>query len=201
MRAGSLDGEGSRGDMVESRSTSNPTVHPASMLVVISGLPGTGKTAVAAEIAHRLRALHLSIDPIEDAMLGAGLPAGWETGVAAYEVSRTVAEQHLARGWNVVVDAVNDSEAARQTWRDAADRTGAGLKFFLLVCARRDEHRRRLEGRQRDLRHVPEPTWQQVVERARAYEPWGDDCLMVAADAPLPSVVDYVEQNLKQSGH
>jgi predicted kinase len=43
---------------------------PAGVLVVISGLPGTGKTAVADGVAHRLIALHLSIDPIEDAMLG-----------------------------------------------------------------------------------------------------------------------------------
>jgi Mrp family chromosome partitioning ATPase len=34
-------------------------------LIVISGLPGTGKSEVAAELAARLKALHLSIDPIE----------------------------------------------------------------------------------------------------------------------------------------
>ena len=31
------------------------------MLVVISGLPGTGKTAVAAEVARDAEAVHLSI--------------------------------------------------------------------------------------------------------------------------------------------
>jgi predicted kinase len=38
------------------------------MLIVVSGLPGTGKSAVAAELAARLGAVHLSIDPIEDAL-------------------------------------------------------------------------------------------------------------------------------------
>jgi predicted kinase len=65
-------------------------------LIVISGLPGTGKSEVAAELAARLKALHLSIDPIEDALLGAGLRSSWETGVAAYEATRVVAEQNLS---------------------------------------------------------------------------------------------------------
>jgi len=95
------------------------------MLIVISGLPGTGKTAVAAGVAARLRAVHLSIDTVEDAMLGAGLAPGWQTGVAAYEATRAAAEQNLALGRDVVVDAVNDSEPARQTWRRAAERAAA----------------------------------------------------------------------------
>ncbi len=44
--------------------------HGRRLLVVVSGLPGTGKSAVAAQLASRLAALHLSVDPIEDAMPG-----------------------------------------------------------------------------------------------------------------------------------
>src|SRR3954447_26027131 len=78
--------------------------HGEQVLVVVSGLPGTGKTAVAAELAARLGAVHLSVDPIEDALLGAGLPPSCETGVAAYEAARAVAEQNLALGLTVVAD-------------------------------------------------------------------------------------------------
>src|SRR3954468_4066178 len=62
--------------------------HGERVLVVVSGLPGTGKSTVAAALAARLRAVQLSIDPIEDALLGAGLPPSWEVGVAAYEAAR-----------------------------------------------------------------------------------------------------------------
>ena len=54
------------------------------LLVVISGLPGVGKTSVARALAHQLAAVHLSVDALEDAMLGCGLPRGWSVGVAAY---------------------------------------------------------------------------------------------------------------------
>jgi predicted kinase len=166
------------------------------VLIVISGLPGTGKTAVAARLASRLKAVHLSIDAAEDAMLGAGLARGWETGVAAYEVTRAAAEQNLDLGWEVVVDAVNDSELARQTWRNAAERTNVALRFVLLDCSDQDEHRRRLESRQRGLVHIPEPTWSQVLTRAAEYETWTDECILVDTRAPLEATVEAIYRQL-----
>jgi predicted kinase len=166
------------------------------MLVVVSGLPGTGKSAVAERLASRFNAVHLSIDDIEDAMLGAGLEPGWRTGVAAYEATRAAAEQNLALGRVVVVDAVNDSDLARQTWRGAAERRDVALRFVMLECTDATEHRRRLESRQRGMRHLPEPTWDEVVDRAARYEPWTDDCVRVDSDAALETVVDTVARRL-----
>jgi predicted kinase len=159
------------------------------VLIVIPGLPGTGKSAVAAALAARLRAVHLSIDPVEDALLGAGLPRSWETGVAAYEATRVMAEQNLALGTSVVVDAVNDSEPARQTWRIAAANAGAELAFVLLTLNDEAEHRRRLEGRVRELTHVPEPSWADVLAGAEAYAPWAEGaCLRIDAEPAVDEV-------------
>ncbi|HEX5540855.1 MAG TPA: AAA family ATPase [Micromonospora sp.] len=165
------------------------------MLIVVSGLPGTGKSAVASELAAQLGAVHLSIDPIEDALLGAGLPRSWETGVAAYEATRAVAEQNLVLGRTVVVDAVNDSEPARDTWRAGSAQAGVRLAFVLLTLDDQTEHRRRLEGRVRELAHVREPSWKDVRARAAAYAPWVDGtCLHVSAEGPVAqSVVDVME--------
>jgi predicted kinase len=166
---------------------------------VISGLPGIGKTAVAAGVAARLNAVHLSIDTAEDAMLGAGLPTGWETGVAAYEVTRAAAEQNLALGWDVVIDAVNDSEPARQTWRHAAERAAVALRFVVLTCSNQQEHRRRLESRRRGLRHLREPTWDHVETRASAYEPWTDDHIRIDTYAPLDMVIEATYTRIAES--
>lgn len=162
------------------------------MLIVISGLPGTGKTAVAAGIAARLNAVHLSIDPIEDAMLGAGLPPGWLTGVAAYEATRAAADQNLTLGHDVIVDAVNDSEPARQTWRHST----VEPRFVLLTCPDRAEHRRRLESRRRNFRHLPEPTWAEVESRSATYEPWTDQHLLIDSRPPLQTVIETTHQQL-----
>ena len=158
------------------------------MLLVISGLPGTGKSAAAAAIAAEMQAVHLSIDQVEDAMLGAGLPHDWTTGVAAYEAVRAAAEQNLELGHSVVVDAVNDSAEARGTWVNAAAATGADLLFVVLTPPPPGEHQRRLSARQRRLAHLPEPTWEQVQARAGAYEGWSVDHVVVDSNQP-PDVV------------
>lgn len=45
-------------------------------LIVVSGLPGVGKTSVAAVVAARTRSVHLSIDAVEETILAARAVAG-----------------------------------------------------------------------------------------------------------------------------
>lgn len=160
------------------------------VLIVISGLPGVGKTTLAAALADRIRAIHLSVDSVEEAMLGAGLEPGWTTGVAAYEAVRAAAEQNLRLGHTVVVDAVNDSAAARQTWREATSATLSVLRFVLLLPPPPPEHQRRLSQRRRGLSHVQDPTWEQVVARSQTYEEWTDSAIKLPASASLDSLLD-----------
>jgi predicted kinase len=136
------------------------------MLTVISGLPGVGKTTVADLVGGRLSAVRLSIDTVEEALLAAGLPHSWETGVAAYEAAGALAELNLRIGRDVVVDAVNDSEPARDTWRRSAASAGAALCWVVLTMSDSAAHASRLRDRQRGFVHLPEPTWADVAERA-----------------------------------
>ena len=159
------------------------------MLIVISGLPGTGKSAVAEHVARALAAVHLSVDTIEDALLGAGLTAGWTSGVAAYEAVRAVAEQNLRIGNTVVVDAVSDSAEARSTWQCAAGATGCRLRWLVLLAPPEPEHRRRLASRVRGFQHLREPSWDDVTARAGSSAPWPAGTPQISTDAALDVVV------------
>ena len=57
---------------------------PLAALIVVSGLPGTGKTTVGEAVARHSRAVWLSVDDVEDALLGVGSPSDRTTGVAAF---------------------------------------------------------------------------------------------------------------------
>lgn len=166
------------------------------MLIVISGLPATGKTTLAVALARHIGAVHLSVDSVEDALLRCGLEHGWTTGVAAYEAVGAAAQQNLSLGLTVVVDAVNDSEAARQVWRDAASRSGVAVRFVLLQPPENADHQRRLRVRRRGLDHVREPSWSQVEVRAAGYEAWPGEPLEVSTDTPVEQLVHRVEHEL-----
>ncbi|TDS75890.1 AAA family ATPase [Amnibacterium kyonggiense] len=153
------------------------------LLLVISGPPGVGKSTVVDAIAARRPATRLSIDDVEEAMRACGI-ADADTGVAAYEVVRAAAEQNLALGADVIVDAVNDSEPARETWVRAARATGAELVVAVLELGDRAAHRARLEGRVRPFERIPEPAWTAVEALIARSAPWGPEVLRL--DAALP---------------
>jgi predicted kinase len=162
------------------------------VLVVISGLSGTGKSTVGEAVARRCRAVWLSVDAVEDALLGVGLPSDWTTGVAAYEAAAAAAAENLRLGHVVIVDAVNDSEPARETWRRAAEAASAPLVFVLLTPPQEREHRRRLQRRTRRLSHQSEPSWEHVQARAQAYEPWRYPPVSIDSGEPLDVVIEQV---------
>ncbi|MDP9864106.1 MULTISPECIES: AAA family ATPase [Streptosporangium] len=155
------------------------------MLIVMSGLPGVGKSSIAQELGRLLPAPVLSVDPVEAAMWRAGVGRGQPTGLAAYVVVEALASDVLALGQTVIVDAVNDAEEAREQWRALARRRGVALRYIEVVCPDRALHRRRLEARQRDIDGFAEPTWASVDARRANFDAWREERLILDSTAPL----------------
>jgi Predicted kinase len=165
------------------------------MLIVLSGLPGTGKSGVADGIGRALRISVLSVDPIESAILTAGIERSFETGLAAYVIAKTLADRDLANGLDAVIDAVNAVEHARDMWRALAQKHGARLVIIECVVSDPAVHAARLAGRDRGLA-LPEPTWDSVEQRRAEWTSWPEPHLKLDAldpmDANLAKALDYV---------
>src|SRR5687768_13643980 len=129
------------------------------MLIVLSGLPGTGKTTIARKLATELAAVYLRIDSVEQSIRGAGRPVEGE----GYSVAYAVAEDNLRLGRIVVADCVNPLPLTRSEWRAVADRSGVPALDVEIVCSDADEHRRRVETRAADISGHRLPTWQEVI--------------------------------------
>jgi predicted kinase len=143
------------------------------MLIVLSGLPGTGKTTIARKLANELAAVYLRIDSIEQSIRGAGRPVEGE----GYSVAYAVAEDNLRLGRIVVADCVNPWPLTRSEWRGVADRAGVPALDVEIVCSDEVEHRHRVENRATDIMGHRLPTWQEVVERD--YHPWGVERIVI----------------------
>ena len=139
------------------------------MLIILGGLPGTGKTTIARALATRLGAFHLRIDTIEQALRSAGALSD-DIGPLGYVVAYRVAEDNLRLGATVIADSVNPIRITRDAWRATAERAGTPLVEVEVVCSDPTEHRRRVETRQADIDGFRLPTWADVV--SRDYEPW-----------------------------
>jgi predicted kinase len=154
------------------------------MLIVLSGLPATGKTALAAAVARELGAVLLSVDPVDSALAAAGVHETGDAGRAAYAVVGAMAEQNLALGTTVVVDAVNAVGEAKMFWIELARRRGARLLAIETILSDGDVHRERLAGRVRELA-IPEPTWEAVVLRRDEWSAWPFAPLIVDSVEPF----------------
>lgn len=166
------------------------------MLIVLSGLPGTGKSMIADGIARARRLPVLSVDPIESAILRAGLAASFETGLAAYFIAETLAEACLASGLDPLIDAVNSVEPARDLWRRLAERRAVELRIIECVLADEGTHRARLAARDRGLA-LSEPSWTDVGRRRAEWTPWPEPHLMLdaaeAVDANVERALAYLD--------
>ena len=143
------------------------------MLIVLSGLPGVGKTTLAREVATATGAMHLRIDSIEQALRN----AGWNVEGEGYRVAYAVAEDNLRLGRTVVADCVNPWPLTRNQWQAVANRAGVRAVNVEIICSDVDEHRRRVESRSADIAGHRVPTWSEVVERD--YRPWDGDHLVI----------------------
>ena len=143
------------------------------MLIVLSGLPGVGKSAIARELVRATGAVYVRIDSIEHALRSEGCEVEGE----GYCVAYAVAEDNLRLGRMVVADSVNPWPLTRNEWQSVGNRAGAQVVDVEIVCSDVDEHRRRVETRQPDIPGHRLPAWDEVA--GRDYRPWDRERVVI----------------------
>lgn len=155
------------------------------MLYIFGGLPGTGKSTLAAALARRCHAFYIRIDTIEQAMRNAGIEVD---GPAGYMVGYGLALDNLRHGMNVVADSVNPLSITRKSWRDVAAQAGVSFVEIEIICSDQQEHRARIERRKSDIPGLRLPEWKDVV--SRQYDVWETEHIVVdtAGQSPEESI-------------
>lgn len=165
------------------------------MLIVFSGLPGTGKTTIAKGLVATTGAFYLRIDTIEQAIRHSGVLAQ-DVGRSGYRVANELALSNLGPGRTVIVDCVNPVFESRMAWREVASKAGMRLVNIQVICSDQQQHRHRVETRPADIPGLTPPTWQSVLEHE--YEAWTETpfCIDTALISPAQAVALIIKRLL-----
>ncbi|MCX6588833.1 MAG: AAA family ATPase [Acidobacteria bacterium] len=164
-------------------------------VVVVAGLPGTGKTAVARAVAGELGWRVISTDAVRRGLFGTAKgPAEFGAGVYGREASEATYREVLARAGaalaeegGVVLDGTFAEEGRREAVRGWA--AGKGARLRVVECWLEAERvRERLAGRAERGDGLSDADWGIYQRQAAGYRGWGEDALRLDTAEALGGV-------------
>ena len=143
---------------------------PKPILIILAGLPGTGKTTLARRLSKALALVYLRVDCVEAPFVAQNPKAG-STG-EGYRALINLARENLKLGHGVIMDTVNPLHISRTMFKELSEEVTAETFQFELKLKDRLLHKKRVEERTSDISNFRVPTWQDVLNRE--YEDWDE---------------------------
>jgi len=116
-------------------------------------------------------------------------------GFTGYELLGILAQRQLSLGQSVILDSVATTESIRERWRAMARQSGADWRVIECICSDAALHKRRLEGRQRNIPGWHELHWEEVEELKSRFVQWNEPRLVIDSirrfEANLPIAIEY----------
>jgi len=154
---------------------------PSPRLVLFSGPPGVGKSALSYWLSREMGWAVLSKDGVDQGLkVCPTCPP-----VAGYEVMFSLAELNLRNGASVILDAVFGLPDFRRRAIDVAARYGARFHAIACFCSDHELWRQRVERRPEAVRGWTPADWAEATRVAGYYQPWASPHLALDAAQPF----------------
>jgi len=174
------------------------------LLLLVTGLQGTGKSTIADAAALRLGAPVLAHDwamsglrPFPEIQLALDEmePSGHKA--VGWSILFALGRAQLRRNAPVVLDGVARNEQVRAC-RRVAEEENARCLVIVTECPDFDILRSRIEGRQRAIPNWYELDWPHVEGAIASWEPIEEPNLVLDTSSPLSTTFDLLDTFLKR---
>lgn len=169
-----------------------------SRLIIICGLPGSGKTTLAKKLSERLKVACIHKDTIKEALYsGLGLTTledSKKIGKPSVEIMLAIAAQQIENGVDVIIESpfnFSDDYELFEKWQEAYD-----LIVYSIICS--------IDGKERERRFLTRSRHEAHHDQARVLS--GQDFsysgipgiqIRVSTDLPVNILVDSIISQIK----
>lgn len=174
-----------------------PTARP--VVIMVSGLPGTGKSYLSRRLAERFPAIILETDALRR-MLFPSPNYGWEENRRLFPALHRLIEDLLKRGIPLIFDATNLLEHQREYIYRSADQTGAKL-IIVQTEAPKEVVAQRLAGRGRGIDRADrsEATWDVYLKMKATVEKIRRNHFVVDTSKDITPAVEKILREAKHA--
>ncbi len=166
-------------------------MNPKPILILVAGLPASGKTTFANALAKKLGALWLNSDVLREKL---NLRGKYDavSKQKVYSAMLTLAEEALLGGNSLVADSTFYKEDLRKPWKELAEKTRTDYIFIEIVVSDEDARKRLLIPRADS-----EATWDVYTALKESWEPIEEPHLKLnASKLSLEQMVEEAMQVL-----
>jgi predicted kinase len=158
------------------------------MLIIICGLPGSGKSSLARKLKTQLPAAYLNSDIVRKQIFKKPQYTPEEK-KQVYDEVVNQAEKMLLKKKNVIVDATFYTKKYRQLVVGTARDTGS--RYCILLCKLpEDITKSRLEMREKSQRAVSDANYEIYLKLKEKFEPIEGDFLEIDCSMPIKKQVE-----------
>ncbi|MBV7339871.1 AAA family ATPase [Chloroflexi bacterium TSY] len=165
-------------------------------LILLTGLPGTGKSTLAKALSDKIQVPVFSKDIIEAALLRCDVKTacngGQPVSYAVYEILFALAEQQLSLRQSCIIDCVASHPTVRKQFQLTAKQHHAKWLVIECICSDEEIHKTRLTTRKRNIPGYRELDWYHLLKTKERYVQWEESRHIVDSVNLLNDNIDAV---------
>ncbi len=159
------------------------------MLIVITGLPGTGKTTIAEALAEELDAIVFSTDKIRKMIFKKPIYNEMDKKIVYNELFLQ-ARSYLSRGKNVILDGTFYSIELRENAKDVG-RSLSNSVFFVYCSTPEELLKERLNMRKDKY---SDADYNVYLKMKKIFEEFQDDVIVVDTSKPVEANIEVIKK-------